>query len=181
MAIKQSRARSSAIGILALILALGTLPAHGAVIGFDDVVGPDGTQFTPYTEDGFTVTPDNDRWIIGRGYGNPAPFVYFLREQSEGEVVSGLSVTAGGSDFTFGSAVLDGVDVYSSITRIPFRIRGSRDSATFFDLEGTVPNTFGNFATIVPPVSVLTVVRRPSVSAVLMRRLSRTVSSSTRS
>jgi hypothetical protein len=41
--------------------------------------------------------------------------------------------------------------VYSSVTPIPYRIRGYQDTLVVFDLTGTVPNTFGAFATISNP------------------------------
>lgn len=40
------------------------------------------------------------------------------------------------------------VDVYSSITPIPYTISGIRDFATVFVMTDTVPNTFGAFRTV---------------------------------
>jgi hypothetical protein len=55
-------------------------------------------------------------------------------------------VTSSGSTFRFES-----VDVYSSVTAIPHEIIGLRNGAPVFSVTGTVPNTFGNFATITNP------------------------------
>jgi hypothetical protein len=52
-------------------------------------------------------------------------------------------VTAGGAPFDFSS-----VDLYSSITPIPYVLIGYRGAAPVFTAGGTVPNTFGNFATV---------------------------------
>jgi hypothetical protein len=135
-----------ALSALSLTLVLGTSTVQGAVIGFDDVVGIHGAPFTAYVEEGFITTPASNLWTINRNYGNPAPFVQYTRQATEPELVSGLFIDVGGGDFTFGS-----VDVYSSVTPIPYRIRGYRDTLVVFDLMGTVPNTFGAFATIFNP------------------------------
>jgi hypothetical protein len=135
-----------ALSALSLTLVVGTPTVQGAVIGFDDVVGIHGAPFTAYVEDGFTITPASSLWTINRNYGNPAPFVQYMRQATEPELVSGLFIDVGGGDFTFGS-----VDVYSSVTPIPYRIRGYQDTLVVFDLTGTVPNTFGAFATIFNP------------------------------
>jgi hypothetical protein len=55
-------------------------------------------------------------------------------------------VTAGGSAFGFLS-----VDLYSSITRIPYTITGLRNSTPVFTVTDTVPNTFGTFKTVANP------------------------------
>src|SRR5439155_1992973 len=43
------------------------------------------------------------------------------------------------------------VDLYSSTTPIPYTITGLRNSTTTFTMAATLPNTFGNFATVVNP------------------------------
>lgn len=126
----------------ALAIATVATTAQGALIGFDDI-GANGTEFTPYVEDGFTVTPGSSRWINVRTYGAPAPSAQFNRNREEPEVSSGLFVTAGGADFTFSS-----VDLYSSLTPIPYRVLGYQDDAVVLDFSATVPNTFGAFRTV---------------------------------
>ncbi len=116
--------------------------AQGALIGFDDI-GANGTEFTPYVEDGFTITPGSNRWINVRTYGAPAPSAQFNRNPEEPEVSSGLFITAGGADFTFSS-----VDLYSSVTPIPYRVLGYQGDVVVLDFSGTVPNTFGAFRTV---------------------------------
>lgn len=133
-------------GLLSAFALLGfTSFANAAVIGFDGI-GAHGAQFTSYTEDGFTVSAGSSLWTNNRVYGAPLPFVQYVRNQSDPELVTGLFFTAGDADFTFAS-----VDVYSSVTPIPYRIRGFQDGLVLFDLQGTVPNTFGQFRTILNP------------------------------
>jgi hypothetical protein len=106
----------------------------------------DGSPFTTYTQSGVTVVPTQGSWQISTGYGNPAPFIQFETPAASPLTTATVTVTAGGSDFTFSS-----VDVYSSITPIPYTFTGMKDGATVFTVNGTEPNTFGNFATVQNP------------------------------
>jgi hypothetical protein len=105
----------------------------------------DGAPLTTYTEFGYTVSAMSGEWSVRTTYGHPAPFVQFWA--SGGSTVTGdIQVRAGGSVFYFRS-----VDLYSSTTPIPYTIRGTRNSTTVFTISDTVPNTFGNFRTVVNP------------------------------
>ena len=134
---------SRALAVFALAVASGA--AHTAVIGFESI-GANNTQFTTYTEDGFTVTPGSTIWFNNRVYGAPAPSVQYWRYANDPELISGLFFTAGGADFTFAS-----VDLYSSVTPIPYFIRGYQDSQVVYSFSGTVPNTLGQFRTVFNP------------------------------
>jgi hypothetical protein len=113
-------------------------------IGFDDAGAP-AAPVTTYTRCGFTVTATTGNWTVWTGYGHPAPFIGFM--SAAGVTTTGeIRVTAAAGKFTFQS-----VDVYSSTTPIPYLITGIANSATVFTLQGTQPNTFGNFATISNP------------------------------
>jgi hypothetical protein len=57
-----------------------------------------------------------------------------------------VRVSAGGALFKFTSA-----DLYASTTPIPFTITGMRQGSTVLTVAATVPNTWGNFATVVNP------------------------------
>ena len=57
-----------------------------------------------------------------------------------------LEVDASGGTFRFNS-----VDLYSSVTRIPYTITGFRNDLPVFTMTGTDPNTFGNFKTAANP------------------------------
>jgi hypothetical protein len=125
--------------------AVATGAAQAAVIGFEGI-GANNTQFTTYNEDGFTVTPGSSIWFNNRVYGAPAPSVQYWRYANDPELISGIFFTAGGADFTFSS-----VDLYSSVTPIPYFIRGYQDDQVVYAFSGTVPNTFGQFRTVFNP------------------------------
>lgn len=114
-----------------------TPPANGVVITFDSGSG----GLTTYTENGFTVTPSAQSWFFS-GYGVPGPSLQFLvgaNSSIDGEV----RITAGGTRFQFQS-----VDVYSSVTPIPYVFTGLLGSTTVYSVAGRQGNTFGRFATV---------------------------------
>lgn len=82
--------------------------------------------------------------IIGAA-GSPSAA---LAETSEETTVveAGIEVTSDNLPFQFYA-----VDVYSSMTPIPYRFIGFLDSQVVFDVIGTEPNTFGSFATVENP------------------------------
>jgi hypothetical protein len=113
-------------------------------IGFDDAGGA-AASVTTYTKCAFTVTATTPNWVVWTGYGAPAPFIGFM--SGAGVTTTGeVRVTAGAGTFTFESA-----DIYSSTTPIPYVITGLANAGTVFTLQGTQPNTFGNFATVRSP------------------------------
>jgi hypothetical protein len=119
-------------------------PAGTTIIGFNGLT-VNGTAVPSYTESGFTVLPTSGAWVAGTTYGNPAPFIQFTAPG--GTMVTGeLRVSTSGSTFSFKS-----VDLYSSTTSIPYTITGLRNSSTVFTVADTVPNTLGNFRTVVNP------------------------------
>lgn len=115
--------------------------ASAAVITFKQV--PTGTLST-YVESGFATSAVSGPWVVSTSYGNPAPFINFTNEAGQNPLTAAIQVTSSGSMFTFSS-----VDLYSSVTPIPYMITGFLNSAAVFSLEGTVPNTFGDFRTVV--------------------------------
>jgi hypothetical protein len=112
---------------------------------FNSLTGS-GTPVTIYSESGFLVSANPGNWVVNATYGNPAPFIQF--ESSGGNAVTGqIQVWADGrAAFSFKS-----IDLYSSTTKIPYTIIGTRDLAIVFTLADTLPNTFGNFRTVVNP------------------------------
>jgi len=86
-------------------------------------------------------------------YGHPAPFIEFyvpcVGTPCAAPATPGigtLQVTAGGATFRFKS-----VDLYASLVPIPYQITGLLHSTTAFTITNTVPNTFGDFVTVVNP------------------------------
>ena len=43
------------------------------------------------------------------------------------------------------------IDLYSSVTPIPYVFTGYRNDAAVFTIDGRLPNTFGNFVTVANP------------------------------
>jgi hypothetical protein len=103
----------------------------------------DGLPFTTYTESGVIVTATEGTWLENTSFGNPAPFIWFSLPAGAPATTASVRVTAGGQPFMFVS-----VDVYSSITPIPYTFTGLKSGATVFTVAATEPNTFGNFATV---------------------------------
>jgi hypothetical protein len=119
-------------------------PPGTVVISFNGLAANRAPVAT-YAESGFTVSTTSGTWEAITTYGNPAPFIQF--GASPGTTVRGeANVTAGGSTFTFRS-----VNLYSSTTPIPYTIRGLRGGRTVFTVTNTIPNTFGQFRTVVNP------------------------------
>ena len=104
-----------------------------------------GSAISTYTEAGFTVLATSGSWMAVTTYGNPAPIIRFM-SPAMNAVTGAIQVTAGGGAFGFQS-----VDLYSGATPIPYTITGLRNSTTMFTMASTVPDTFGNFATVVNP------------------------------
>jgi hypothetical protein len=109
-------------------------------ITFGGLAARVGSPVSTYSESGFTALATSGNWTVD-GYGNPGPSIIF-----ESTATGTIQVTAGGAAFSFTS-----VDLYSSITKIPYTITGLRSSTTQFTLANTLPNTFGNFATVTNP------------------------------
>jgi hypothetical protein len=115
----------------------------GVTIAFSGLLTSESPAGT-YAESGFVVTADSSDWITWTAYGAPAPCIVFFAHG--GALTRGVSVTASGSTFKFVA-----VDLYSSMTPIPYEITGLRDSVVVFSVAGTWPNTFGNFRTVEHP------------------------------
>lgn len=102
----------------------------------------DRAPISEYHERGFTLTFSGADWLEGLWYGTPKPFVFFT--VAAGTSATGtVEVNGGGQAFSFAS-----VDLYSSTTKIPYRIVGLRGGAVVFTMEDRLPNTFGNFKTV---------------------------------
>ena len=113
--------------------------------------GPENAAIASHSEGGFVVQFRSGPWVVWTGYGNPAPFPVFLSPEQT-NVIGEIQITAGGAEFSFKS-----VDVYSSVTPIPFAIVGTRAGAKQVDFGDTLPargvvgNTFGDFRTVTNP------------------------------
>jgi len=128
--------------LAALVCGLSGTPALATTIDFNGLGGASGSAFTGYSEAGYLVTPQTSNWLVGQGFGDPPPYIYF--NTPGGPTTSAtIAITDGGSAFTF-----SGLDVYSSITQIPWTFTGLMNGQQVFTISGTEPNTFGNFAEV---------------------------------
>jgi len=121
------------------------VPTEPVTITFAGLTA-NGSPFTTTDESGFTVSAVSGPWENLTTYGNPAPSIIFTRQASEPETVGAAEISAGGSLFRFTA-----VDLYSSITTIPYTFTGLVNSTPVFTVSGVEPNTFGNFVTVSNP------------------------------
>jgi hypothetical protein len=116
-------------------------------VGFDDIVGADSSVFEGYSNSDISVTPGSGRWLVGRTHGQPAPYIYLLSLPWPSVAESAtVVVKARGKGFEFVS-----VDLYCSMTAIPYVFTGFLNESPVFKKSGTVPINFGRFATVVNP------------------------------
>lgn len=101
------------------------------------------------------MTATSGEWSVITDYGHPVPFIelYVPCMLQAGTCttpatpgIGTIQVTAAGATFSFKS-----VDLYASIIPIPYQFTGLRNSTTVFTIANTLPNTWGNFATVVNP------------------------------
>ena len=118
-------------------------------VGFGGLDG-NACAFSTYTESGYTVSVTGPSsftrdWEVATLYGNPAPFIQFSVPAGS-PATSGAIAVSGSGAFRLAS-----VDLYSSVTPIPYELRGFLNGTPVYTATGTVPNTFGTFQTVVNP------------------------------
>jgi hypothetical protein len=114
--------------------------------------GPDRAAISTYSEGGFVVQFRTAAWVVWTSYGKPAPAPVFV-SPGDASAIGEIQITAGGAQFAFRS-----VDLYSSITPIPYTVVGTRAGAKQIEVSDTLPpgvvgNTFGEFRTVVNPAA----------------------------
>jgi hypothetical protein len=102
-----------------------------------------GVPVTSYFESDFTVSANPGNWVVVTTYGNPAPFIQFVTSRGTASTAQVTVSATAHAPFRFGS-----VDLYSSVTRIPYNITGVRNDQAVFTIADTLPNTFGAFRTV---------------------------------
>lgn len=128
-----------------LQVTIGPGPGGLPTVTFN-ALAPNGPSFTTHTEVGFTVDAIAGPWRSG-------PQLVSVNPSRLVPLDSELRVTsATGGVFRLLSARL-----YSSVTPIPYVIRGVANGHTVYTATGTVPNTFGNYATVANPYAGMTV------------------------
>src|SRR5215510_12931093 len=115
-------------------------PSAPTVITFRTFPGFDAG---PYSESGATVTPISGA-RRSNSYGNPGPATVFPGFLFEAPPTAGkLAVMFGARAFKFTA-----VDVYSSVTQIPWEFRGYLNRIPVFTVDGRQGNTFGRFVRV---------------------------------
>jgi hypothetical protein len=141
--------------LLLAVLVVGLLPgavyADMVTIDFTGIPGSSGSPFTIYAEHGFVVSSASGNWVVNQGYGHPLPFIEFSAPAAS-TTTSSIVVTDGGSTFDFNS-----IDLYSSVTPIPYTLIGLLNLSPVFSVSGTIPNPMGGFVTVLNPVPTLTI------------------------
>jgi hypothetical protein len=119
--------------------------AWATTIDFSGLPGSQDSPFTSYTESGFTVAPLSGSWLVGQNFGHPSPFVFF-KHPAVGGTTTEAAITVTDADTTFS---FNSIDIYSSVTPVPYVFTGLLNGQTVFTASGTVPLSYGKF-TIVP-------------------------------
>ena len=130
-----------------LILSRNCTPVSTSpiTIAFDGL-SHNGSAFRGYSQGGFTVSPTSGRWVALTTYGNPLPSIIFNRSAAQPTITAAVTITASGSEFRFQS-----VDLYSSITTIPYVFTGRLKSNQVFSVSAEEGNTFGSFVPVANP------------------------------
>lgn len=129
--------------------AAGVAPAGVLDVGtltFENLTS-NGAAVSEYQERGFTLKFTGAGWVEGHTYGNPRPYAFF-KVDAGASATGTVEVSGGGQTFAFHS-----VDLYSSTTKIPYRIVGLRGGDIVFTLDDQLPNTFGQFRKVEPSSS----------------------------
>ena len=120
--------------------------ASATTITFSGLAGANGSPFSTYTESGFTVTPTVGSWFQGQAFGNPIPSIV-AGGVFGGPAADSISVTDGGSRFTFSS--LDFAP--SPASNVDYTFTGTLGGASVFNITGvlTPPQNFETISSTV--------------------------------
>jgi hypothetical protein len=119
----------------AAVLSVGAVSAQGAIIGFNQLTGGNGTPMpSPYFESGFAVTPQT-AWLQAQIFGAPVPAIY------SGADLGIIEVTLPVSNlFTFNS--VDLADANAAAVA-GYLIEGFLQNAPVFSIQGgPLPDVF---------------------------------------
>jgi hypothetical protein len=125
----------------------GTAPSGNidpGTLTFDGLTS-NNAAVSEYGERGFSLRFSGADWVQWPNYGNPGPSAIF-KVNGGASATGTVEISGGGQMFTFAS-----VDLYSSTTKIPYRIVGLRGGSEVFVLDNQLPNTFGKFVGVQSP------------------------------
>jgi hypothetical protein len=109
-----------------------------------------GGALSSYSESGFTLSLPSGNWRGSTQFGNPAPFVQFVRPAGPAALTEVITLTTGGLPFHFGS-----FEVYSSVVPVPYTFTGRLNSQPVFSRSNTLPNPMGRFVPISNPDAIV--------------------------
>lgn len=135
---------------LRLDQACATTAVVGATIAFKDLKAH-GAPITIYQESGFRISAETGPWEESTTYGSPAPMVIFKRPAASDDTTGKLRLHSGSGLSAGGLFAFTSVDLYSSVTPIPYTIAGYLDSREVLALTATLPNTFGKLVKVTNP------------------------------
>lgn len=133
----------------AAVLFCTSSAAHASDINFNGLTGANGSPFTSYTEDGFTVTNSAGQYLVSANFGNPIPSLFSgsgdtgFAPAAEGTASVTITANNGGA-FTFSSA-----DLSSSQFDGTFSFTGNLNGTAGFSQSGAIITDSGVFETYI--------------------------------
>ena len=113
-------------------------------------VSVNGAPLSSYSESGFTLSLPSGNWRGSTQFGNPAPFVQFVRAAGPVAITEVITLTTGGRPFHFGS-----FEIYSSVLPVPYTFTGRLNSQPVFSRSNTLANPMGRFVAIGNPDAIV--------------------------
>lgn len=111
------------------------------VIDFGGLGGTNGSTFTSYSEDGFTVTKDSGSGCVAKTFGNPVPDVFGGPSCDSGS--TGVFSISGAGLFSFSS-----IDFAANNGTLSYTVEGLIGATTAFTQTGDLLGPSGVFSTI---------------------------------
>lgn len=124
-----------------IVAASAAATAAPAVITFDALAGTNGSAFSSYAEDGFTVTKESGSGCVAKIFGNPVPDVFGGPACDDGSV--GVYSISGSGLFSFSS-----IDFAANNGTLHYSIAGLMGSSTLWTQTGELAGPTASFSTI---------------------------------
>ena len=124
----------------ALALALGTAAASATVITFGALPGANGSNFTSYTESGYTVAKTAGSGCVGTLFGNGVPSVFGGPTCDNG--------STGSFSLTGGTFAFNGIDLAANGGALTYTFVGKLGAATLWTQTGTLAGPTATFVGI---------------------------------
>jgi PEP-CTERM motif len=119
---------------------LGASVASATVITFGALAGANGSNYTTYTESGFTYAKTAGSGCVGQVFGNPTPDIF------GGPTCDGG--TTGSFTLTGGTFFFNGIDLAANNGLLTYSLVGKLGAATVWTQAGTLAGPTASFSTI---------------------------------